>query len=204
MEDIEQESAGQGEKRLLAAFRAYLASFGEPVISFLGPLDWAMPPRRLEPRSLPVTRELGHCVSLASDRGRPLAGLVASLNERLCWRQTYGAEDFGADFLQGYGWVELFGTRGHFVNDRVAAGFLLLAPRITYPDHRHIAEEIYIPLTGGTLWRKGEGGFAAKAADELIHHPSDVSHAMRTGAAPLLALYLWRGGPLAQKSVIVG
>jgi hypothetical protein len=25
---------------------------------------------------------------------------------------------------------------------------------------------------------------------------------MRTGTEPLMALYLWRGGPLAQKSII--
>ena len=48
----------------------------------------------------------------------------------------------------------------------------------------------------------GNGGFVRREAGEVIHHPSNVSHAMRTGAEPLLAIYLWRGGPLAQKSVI--
>lgn len=187
---------------LLAAFRVYLAGFGDPVASFIGSIDWNMPAREIQPQALPVTRELAYCAELASDRGRPLARLLASSIDQLCWRQTYSATDFGADFLDKYGWVELFGTRGHFVNDSVAAGFLLLGPHITYPDHHHIAEEIYIPLAGGTLWRKGAGGFDARAADKVIHHPSNVNHAMRTDYVPLLALYLWRGGPLAQKSVI--
>lgn len=66
---------------------------------------------------------------------------------------------------------------------------------------RHIAEELYLPLTGGTEWRMDEGSLS-RAAGDVIHHPSNVAHAMRTGAEPLVALYLWRGGPLAQKSEI--
>ena len=48
----------------------------------------------------------------------------------------------------------------------------------------------------------GQGGFHLREAGEVIHHASNVSHAMRTGEEPLLAIYLWRGGPLAQKSVL--
>jgi hypothetical protein len=31
-----------------------------------------------------------------------------------------------------------------------------------------------------------------------------MKHAMRTGGEPLLAFYLWRGGPLAARSTIAG
>ena len=120
------------------------------------------------------------------------------------WGQTYTAADFGQGFIDNYGWLEVFGTRGHFVNDEVAGGLLILGPGIVYPDHHHIAEEIYIPRTGGTEWRMGEGGFRMRDAGEVIHHASNLSHAMRTTKAPLMALYLWRGGPLAQKSTIAG
>jgi hypothetical protein len=50
----------------------------------------------------------------------------------------------------------------------------------------------------------GDDDFQARGAGEMVHHASNVSHAMRTGADPLLALYLWRGGPLAQKSTVTG
>ena len=51
----------------------------------------------------------------------------------------------------------------------------------------------------------GRGRFPRSARPaRSIHHASNVSHAMRTGNEPLLALYLWRGGPLAQKSTITG
>ncbi|TIQ50588.1 MAG: transcriptional regulator, partial [Mesorhizobium sp.] len=71
----------------------------------------------------------------------------------LHWGQTYSEADLGKTFFDNYGWLEVFGMRGHFVNDEVAAGLLVLGPDIVYPDHHHVAEEIYIPLTGGTQWR---------------------------------------------------
>jgi hypothetical protein len=143
-------------QQLLSAFRAYLERFSEPVIDFLEPIDWDMPPRMLAARTLPVTAHLVRCVELSSEIGRPLANLLAASAADLCWGQTYSASDFGESFLARYGWVELFGTRGHFANDAIAGGFLLLGPNITYPDHHHIAEEIYIPLTG-QLVAQGRG-----------------------------------------------
>lgn len=187
---------------LLAAFFAYLDGFGEPAANFVQAADRRMKPRHLAPESLNVVRQLDRCLELSSARSRPIIRRLIAAGDLLAWRQTYSASDFGQKFLDNYGWVELFGTRGHFENGTMAGGFLLLGPGVTYPDHHHIAEEIYIPLTGGTEWRKGEGALERRPADEVIHHPSDVNHAMHTGAEPLLALYLWRGGPLAQKSVI--
>jgi len=122
----------------------------------------------------------------------------------LHWAQTYKTGDFGAEFLLNYGWVEVFGTRGHFENEAMAGGFLLLGPDVHYPDHHHTAEEIYIPLTSGSYWSKGGGPFHERRTGEVIHHPSEVPHAMRTTDGALVGLYLWRRGPLAQKSVISG
>jgi hypothetical protein len=132
-----------------------------------------------------------------------MARLLAEGRDALVWGQTYSAADFGPHFLDNYGWTEVFGSRGPFVNGRVAGGFLLLGPDILYPDHHHVAEEIYIPLTGGAEWRTAGAPFVKRDAGEVIHHRPNVPHAMRTGTAPLLALYLWRGGPLDQRSIIV-
>lgn len=191
---------------LLAAFRDYLhgGSANTVVASFLGEIDWSMPSTELEPKTIQSSSLLDRTISLASDRARPLAQLLAGNRDDLRWGQTYTAEDFGQKFVDNYGWVELFGTRGHFANDKFAGGFLVLGPRIEYPDHHHVAEELYIPLTGGTEWRMGDADYRIRQADEVIHHASNVSHAMRTGGEPLLAIYLWRGGPLAQRSTITG
>lgn len=138
--------------------------------------------------------------------GTDSVAVVAALQQiaaDLAWRQTYGASDFGADFLSGYGWSEFIGLRGPVPSTRIACGVLLLAPGISYPSHAHAAEEVYLPISGVAEWQKGEGDFAAVPVGQAIHHPSWTPHAMRTGDQPLAALYLWRGGDLAAKSVIL-
>ncbi|MER9970578.1 dimethylsulfonioproprionate lyase family protein [Mesorhizobium sp. M0060] len=190
---------------LLGRFHAYLETVDDGLVrDAVARIGWDMPGRPLEPHALPCLVQLDRIVELAPAVAKPLARLVAERRGDLRWGQTYSEADFGATFMENYGWLEVFGTRGHFVNDEVAAGLLILGPDIVYPDHHHVAEEIYIPLTGATEWRMGDGGFRVRAAGEVIHHAPDVSHAMRTGKEPLLALYLWRGGPLAAKSTITG
>jgi len=190
-------------EELLERFHACLAGVDSDLVADqVDRIGWDMPARPLEPRALDCLRHLDRIGELAPAGAKPLARFVADHRDELRWGQTYTAADFGQGFVDNYGWLEVFGTRGHFANDEVAAGLLILGPDIVYPDHHHIAEELYIPLTGGTEWRMGEGGFHVRAAGEVIHHASNVNHAMRTGNEPLMALYLWRGGPLAQKSTI--
>ncbi|MGX7873293.1 dimethylsulfonioproprionate lyase family protein [Mesorhizobium sp. ORM6] len=190
---------------LLGHFRAYLASVSDALVrDAVTRIDWDMPARTLEPHPLGCLRHLDRAVELAQPAAKPLMQSLAKYRNELRWGQTYTKADFGNAFIDNYGWLEMFGTRGHFVNGEVAAGLLILGPEIVYPDHHHVAEEIYIPLTGGTQWRMGGGGFGKREAGEVVHHASNVNHAMRTGNDPLLALYIWRGGPLAQKSTITG
>jgi len=191
---------------LLRAFRGFLeaSDSATPVVEFLGDIDWDMPIRPLKPHDIKCSGLLDRTMELAPPGCHSLAELLARHRCELHWGQTYTAADFGQHFLDNYGWVEMFGTRGHFANDKVAGGFLVLGPDIVYPDHHHLAEELYIPLTGGTAWRMGDKPFGMREAGAVIHHASNVNHAMRTHSEPLLALYLWRGGPLAAKSTISG
>jgi len=190
---------------LLTAFRDYLASRSDPMLRhFIEGFQWSMEERLLVPRDLPVVTYLREPHGSSDE---PEAALFDSLRDAagmLHWAQTYSITDFGADFLQRYGWVELFGTRGHFSSEDMAGGFLLLGPGVHYPDHHHQAEEIYIPLTDGSRWSKDAQPFLPRWSGEVIHHPSNIRHAMQTETLPLVALYLWRGGPLAQKSIISG
>ena len=171
---------------LLAACRAYLEALDDSIArDFVSAIDWAMPERALEPAGLACLGHLDRAENLAPAAERPLVELLARHRNEWRWGQTYNSADFGQRFMDNYGWVELFGTRGHFANDQIAAGFLLLGPDITYPDHHHIAEELYVPLTGGTEWRKGEGGFVDPRRRR--DHPPSVQcqprHAHRRRAA---------------------
>lgn len=127
-----------------------------------------------------------------------------ALSDDLCWGQTYSAEDFGETFLNKYGWAELIGLRGPIVSEEIACGFLLLGPDVLYPKHSHEAEEVYIPLSSDqdVFWTQGDDAWVSKAVGKPIYHKSGMIHGMKTSISPLLALYVWYGGDLTQKSRI--
>jgi len=186
---------------LAAATRSALQALASPLVSsFLA--DWpAMPPRsrQVDPRTLPVL----HCLATIAAAGPRIAPeLVATLLRSaptLAWRQSYTAQELGADFLDNYAYTEILGLNGPQYSGHLAAGFLLLGPDTLYPRHRHAAEEIYLPLSGAAEWQQCDAVWRSHPAGTVIHHRSEEPHAMRTHAEPLLALYLWRGD-LAQKS----
>ena len=158
--------------------------------------------RSIIPCLLPVLSWMPCAVKAAGRRTGFLIDMLASLANDLAWGQTYSAQDFGAGFLKKYGWTEFIGLRGLIACDRMACGVLFLGPQIEYSRHSHAAEEVYVPLTEPTLWQRGVQEWAYSAAGLPIYHSSGEWHAMRTESVPLLALYLWRGGDLAQKSII--
>jgi len=59
---------------------------------------------------------------------------------------------------------------------------------------------VYVTLAGSAWWRRDEGAFATQPPGAVIHHPSGMPHAMRTTVAPMLALYVWCGADLTEKS----
>lgn len=156
-------------------------------------------------RTLPVCRWLDPGVApRPAQAAAPLVQALIEGHAGLDWRQTYSAADFGPAFLERYGWSELAGERGPIASASVAMGFLLLGPEIEYPAHAHEAAELYLPLAGTALWQKGDAPFAPVAPGQPIVHDPWVPHAMRTGQEALIAAYLWRGGDLQAKSVILG
>ncbi len=167
--------------------------------------DWpqVFEPRLVAPSRLPVMSELPRLAALASPATRGIVDRLIEAAEQLAWQQTYGPEDFGAAFLERYGWTEFVGLRGPIASDTIACGVLLLGPVTDYPSHAHAAEELYVPLAGTACWQCGAGPWTARPPGEAIHHPPWTPHAMRTATEPLLALYAWRGGDLAAKSTIV-
>ena len=161
-----------------------------------------MPSRMIAANRLPVLRWIPKPLP---EHPAPMGDLVARLygmHGELAWSQTYGAADFGARFLDRYGWTELIGARGPIASHSLACGFLLLGPEADYPSHHHAAEEIYLVLSGTAYWRRGVDPWMRRPPGALVHHPPHMRHAMRTDDEPLLALYFWRGGDLTQKSII--
>ncbi|OYU40702.1 MAG: transcriptional regulator [Pseudorhodobacter sp. PARRP1] len=185
---------------LLKAVRQAFATVPEAA-AFLADWPEADARRVVTPATLPVCEWVAGLHSAATTQA--VLAEVQRLAGRLAWQQTYGAGDFGADFLRGYGWSEFIGLRGPVPSARIACGVLLLAPGVTYPPHAHAAEEVYLPIAGVAAWQKADADFAKVQVGQAIHHPSWMPHAMQTKDQALAALYLWRGGDLAAKSVIL-
>ena len=167
--------------------------------------DWPAQPyktRTIPQNRLPVLSYLPELVTEANTEIAKITKMLAISMDSLGWGQTYSRGDFGAAFLEKYGWTELIGLRGPIASEGIACGFLLLGPEIEYPKHSHEAEEIYIPFSSQSLWVQGNGDWMPRQASVPIYHRSWLTHGMRSESTPLLALYLWRGGDLAQKSHI--
>lgn len=160
--------------------------------------------RHLAPRPLPVLTWLEEARQHGALEAAPtLQHLCNSANE-LFWGQTYSVGTFGEAFLERYGWCELIGAAGPIVSDSLACGFLMLGPENAYPCHSHDAREIYIPLSSPAQWLCGaEGDWRKLTPMQVIHHPGNAVHGMRTGDAPMISLYMWLGEDLAQRAVIV-
>ena len=190
--------------RLITATRDLLRRLAAPCLpQFLNEWpDLSSPIRPLQPNSLPVVQWLAGAARHDVPQTRPLVEFIAKISGRLTWDQSYGEEDFGAAFLECYGWSEFIGRRGPVASERLACGVLVLGPQTKYPKHCHEAEEVYVPLSGTASWWRDKGVWSPQAPGSMIYHPPWLSHAMETAEEPLLALYLWRGGNLTQKSLI--
>jgi hypothetical protein len=195
------EKSATAAVNIAARIEQLLRSVRAPALApFLA--DW---PRSSRQRSIPASGlpVLRWLPQLAGDSAAFAADLVAAVCEAapsLAWRQTYTANDVDRAFLDNYGWSEILGTNGPLSSERIACGFLILGPSTHYPRHRHEAEEVYLPLRGTAAWQQGDAVWRERPPGTPIHHAGDEPHAMRTGAGPLLALYLWRSEDLAQKA----
>jgi hypothetical protein len=144
----------------------------------------------LPPQFQTVVQYLPAALAQAAASTAAACASLTALQGVLHWRQNATYAD--AHFLRGYGYCELLGPNGHWRSDRLALGLLLLGPELTYPEHAHPATEIYVVLSGNAQWRQGDRPWQQRRAAHVIEHASMEPHAMRTGAEPLLAAYLWR------------
>jgi len=160
----------------------------------------ARPPAAAVPFGLPVCRFWAPALETTDELG-PLSGMVHALQALgpwLVWAQNpnYRRSPPSPDFLDRYGYAVIAGPAegppaliGHAA---LALGVLLLGPRTYYPQHRHPATELYVPLNAGE-WLRDDGPWRTEPPGAVIHHGSEIAHATRAGDGPLLAIYLWSG-----------
>ncbi|MEZ5730245.1 MAG: dimethylsulfonioproprionate lyase family protein [Burkholderiaceae bacterium] len=140
----------------------------------------------------PVFGHLDSAVRAASTGPARVAAMAAAIGElgaRLPWYRR--DEPRLPEFMAGHANAWIIGPGGALVHDRVQVGVTLMAPHVTYPDHHHRPEELYVVLSDGQ-WRRAGQGWTTPGIGARVHHPPDVVHAMRASSEPLLALWcLW-------------
>jgi hypothetical protein len=186
---------------LLARARRLLHTRQSPIVEdFLAEWPENPDPRPVPPSDVPAVRWLARLRGAAPRFSGAFVDALVTASPGLAWRRSYSADAVDPRFYRNYGWTELAGLTGPVPSRHLACGVLILGPGVTYPPHRHEAEELYVPLSGSAEWRHGPGGWRVRPPGSVIHHARHESHAMRTGATPLLAVYLWRSADLAQQS----
>ncbi|MEM9909817.1 MAG: dimethylsulfonioproprionate lyase family protein [Pseudomonadota bacterium] len=140
--------------------------------------------------TLPVTAHLPRAFDLAA-RGS-MAGMSRALEraaDDLTWE--YGYQRVPPHLRKTYGFCEVLGPHGPVLCEKLTLGFVLFAPRTTYPQHSHAdIEESYISVAGD--WSENET--VVLAPGSLILNVPGHEHRITTGNQdPCLLAYAWIG-----------
>lgn len=152
-------------------------------------------PRRERPGSrLPVCAHLDAALAVAMPRpslGHLIDGFRA-IEPDLEWvRRASHDETASANFVDGHANAMILGPAGLENRRDVWFGVSLLAPHVRYTDHAHAPEETYLVLSEGEF-RQGDDDWFAPGIGGSFYNVPFITHAMRSGAAPLFAFWaLW-------------
>ncbi|MFA3918520.1 dimethylsulfonioproprionate lyase family protein [Ruegeria hyattellae] len=179
---------------VLAAARALHRT--NPDLSAYAPWPDDLVPTGLQPCPIPATDLIADFDQPGTAETRALVSAVRATVHLASWQLAYTEEEVGADFLNRYGYYELFGPSGHFHSAQLRGYIAYWGAGLNYGWHSHEAEELYLTLAGSALF-KVEGCTADIGSGQTRFHGSWQSHAMDTTDQPILTLILWRGEGMA-------
>jgi len=163
------------------------------------------PYRPLEGRA-PVCGSLNEAVDLArKQRNAALADAIAEAAPHLPWvtYDSYPRELIGARFPKAHAFVSLIGKGAPFEAEDYDLGLFLIEPRTLYRDHRHLAPELYAPITGPHRWRFGiDDPWQSLPANIPVWNEPQRVHATLVGDNPFLAVFAWTRDVTAPASVV--
>lgn len=123
-----------------------------------------------------------------------VADAIEALRPNLAWHRRSGGPSASDNFDDGHANAMIVGPGG--IEDRADAwvGLSLLAPDVRYPDHQHAPEEVYLVLAPGAF-RRDDGVWFEPGPGGSFYNSPGIVHAMRSGPAPLLAVWCLRPEP---------
>ncbi|EAQ04071.1 hypothetical protein OB2597_08014 [Pseudooceanicola batsensis HTCC2597] len=138
----------------------------------------------------PVTAHLSRALDLG-ERGAVsgMARALSRVTQGLTWE--YGYEKVPKALARKYAYCEVLGPRGPVQADRLILGFVLFAPKTTYPQHSHSEiEESYISVAGA--WSENDAAVHAPGS-LILNRPGEEHRITTADLDPCLLAYAWVG-----------
>ena len=153
-------------------------------------LEGELVPSVPQPKN-PIDRELESAVehALAADTDGSKAALINAfqrLAPALPWYSRACPEQ--PLFEVGHMNAEVLGDKGIERRSDLTVGVTIMAPNLTYPDHHHPPEEIYMVLSQGS-WRQGATPWYETGFGGYIYNPPNILHAITSSETPLVAIW---------------
>jgi hypothetical protein len=168
---------GLSESGVTAASRiAKILSQGTPTCNRLGTIN-------------PLIDEMIFLASNTKMRDKNSSELFHSfsaISNRLQWYRRPGLHS--PKFMNGHANAEIIGPMGLHVRDDIKVGVTLMRRHLTYPDHHHFPEEVYIVLSDG-LWRQNQEPWWSPGTGGYVYNKPDVLHAIKSVETPLCAIW---------------
>ena len=138
---------------------------------------------------LPVCRHLDMALAGAGATAvSAVAGAFRQIEPALRWYRRSTADPNDLVFWNGHANAVILGPGGIEERSDIWIGVSLMAPQVTYVDHDHPPEEVYLALTPGEWWNT-DMDWTDPGVGGLIYNRPGVRHAMRSGASTFLALW---------------
>ena len=144
---------------------------------------------QLRAERLAVCEWVEPALTLAADGPRAdLAAAFAAIEGRLAWRRRLSSDPADTTFWNGHANAMILGPGGLEERSDIWIGVTVMAPGVTYADHDHPPEEVYLPLVSGEWWN-AKMDWTDPGATGAIYNPPGILHKMRAGKGPFLALW---------------
>jgi mannose-6-phosphate isomerase-like protein (cupin superfamily) len=134
----------------------------------------------------------GEIRALLAGSDHPAAAAILAAQELIPWAENTIAQPLSPDAAAMSAVAVLMSPDGPIVAPDLRLGLFYQKPDTYYALHNHDADETYVILCGEALWTAGDD-IRMRLAGDMIHHPSLMPHAFRTGHDGMLALWRWSG-----------
>ena len=130
--------------------------------------------------------------TVLADSNHPTARAVLKAQNLLPWGSNPVEGNTERGIAAMISVASILGPEGPIPAPDVRLGLVYMRPESYYPLHLHDADETYFIIAGQALWTAGDD-IRMRGAGDMVHHPSLMPHAFRTGPEGFLAIWRWSG-----------